>query len=143
MVCAKCAAKSKPTALATPGVKRKAELYHGSSASAAANAKDKSTKSATVGHTGVGKSKLLSKAAKNPYAAYAASCGVCKTKVGSGRTYCHSCAYKQNGESDGESIKDSAVTDYYPACTMCGKSLNSSAAGSKPLTVQGQRFSAK
>ncbi|MAD81571.1 MAG: hypothetical protein CL912_01280 [Deltaproteobacteria bacterium] len=42
-------------------------------------------------------SKLLSKAARNPYATYASSCTTCKQKVDQGRTYCHKCAYKANG----------------------------------------------
>lgn len=44
-------------------------------------------------------SKLLSKAAKNPYAQYASSCKTCKTKTDSGRTYCQRCAYKANVRS--------------------------------------------
>lgn len=98
MVCAKCQKLSKGTSLATPGVKKKSELYHGSPAAS-------SSKSATQGQTGIGKvchhpsprplnsilfysnvgrwiqevkltvrnltqSKLLSKSAKNPYAQY-------------------------------------------------------------------------
>lgn len=98
MVCVKCAAKSNPTSLATPYVKRKSELYYGSSASSSASSKDKSTKSATVGNTGIGKSKLLGKSAKNPYAAYAARCDKCKVKVEQGKKYCQRCAYKSNGE---------------------------------------------
>ncbi|KAG8166243.1 hypothetical protein KVR01_004795 [Diaporthe batatas] len=64
MVCSKCLKLSKGTTLATPGVKKKSEMYHGSPASS-------SSKSATLGQTGIGKSKLLSKNAKNPYAQYA------------------------------------------------------------------------
>lgn len=48
MVCAKCQKLSKGTSLATPGVKRKSELYHGSPAAS-------SSKSATQGQTGIGK----------------------------------------------------------------------------------------
>ena len=99
MVCAKCAAKAKPTALATPSVKKKYEMYAGSTASAAAKASDKATRSATVGNTGVGKSKLLSKSAKNPYAAYSASCEKCKVKIDQGKRFCQTCAYKNNSMS--------------------------------------------
>lgn len=80
MVCSRCQKLAKGTALATPAVKKKSEMYHGSSAS-----------KPTLGQTGVGKvladslihslischlinasqSKLLSKSAKNPYAQYA------------------------------------------------------------------------
>lgn len=112
MVCAKCQKTLKKTELATPSIKRKNEIYHGSSASS-----DKSRTSATT--TGVGKvlstlddeapkiadqicpqqSKLLSKNAKNPYAAYSSSCESCKTKVDRGYKLCHKCAYKAgNGD---------------------------------------------
>lgn len=115
MVCTKCERLAKSTALATPGVKRKSEIYHGSSASTSASGKDKKP-SATLGQNGIGKvlhlniyerkesdantwqSKLLSKAARNPYATYSSSCTTCKTKVDQGKTYCHKCAYKANGE---------------------------------------------
>jgi len=92
MVCSKCAKLTTGTKLATPGVKKKSDMYYGSPATSSA-AGDK--KSATLGQTGVGKvglisllqpvgcqirltnfipplqSKLLSKNAKNPYAQYA------------------------------------------------------------------------
>ena len=42
-------------------------------------------------------SKLLSKSAQNPYAAYASSCDSCKTKVEAGKKYCQRCAYSKNG----------------------------------------------
>lgn len=48
MVCSKCLKLSKGTTLATPGVKKKSEMYHGSPASS-------SSKSATLGQTGIGK----------------------------------------------------------------------------------------
>lgn len=59
MVCTKCQKKLKTTELATPGVKRKNEMYYGSpsttlgggSAAGAGSAKGKST----LGATGVGK----------------------------------------------------------------------------------------
>lgn len=93
MVCAKCAKLTSATKLATPSVVRKSELYHGSSASSS----HKASNSATQGPSGIGKSKLLSKSAKNPYAAYAASCEKCKVKVELGKRYCQKCAYKENG----------------------------------------------
>jgi hypothetical protein len=43
-------------------------------------------------------SKLLSKAAKNPYAQYSSSCTRCKTKISQGHTYCNQCAYRADGE---------------------------------------------
>ncbi|PSK51831.1 hypothetical protein B9Z65_3098 [Elsinoe australis] len=62
MVCAKCQRLSKSTTkLATPEVKKKSELYHGNSTAAGI-----SKKGSTLGATGVSKSKLLSKSAKNP-----------------------------------------------------------------------------
>lgn len=99
MVCAKCQKKVKDTKLATPEVKKKNEMYYGS----AAGSSTKSTgggkgAGATLGNTGVSKSKLLSKSAKNPYAAYSSSCDGCKTKVDSGKKYCQRCAYQKNGE---------------------------------------------
>lgn len=96
MVCTKCAAKQKPTSLATPAVKRKTEHYYGSAASNSTSADNKATKSSTTGNTGIGKSKLLGKSAKNPYAAYSSSCDKCKTKVSQGHKFCHACAYKDN-----------------------------------------------
>lgn len=48
MVCSKCQKLSKGTTLATPGVKKKTEMYHGSPAAS-------SSKSATQGQTGIGK----------------------------------------------------------------------------------------
>ncbi|MCJ1446827.1 MAG: hypothetical protein MMC23_007334 [Stictis urceolatum] len=121
MVCAKCQKAQSQTQLATPGVKRKNELYYGSPSAGATSAKGKP--SATLGQTGIGKSKLLSKAAKNPYAAFASNCKTCKAKVEQGRTYCQKCAYKTN------------------ACAMCGKSQSRAAKG-QPV-VEGQKFSAK
>lgn len=112
MVCAKCQKLSKSTTLATPAVKKKSEMYYGSPAGSSKSG-DKKT-SATLGNNGIGKvrftiysvlsiansspkSKLLSKAARNPYATYSSSCTTCKTKIDTGRTYCQKCAYKANG----------------------------------------------
>lgn len=96
MVCAKCQSLKK-TELATPVVKRKNEMYLGSPT--AERSKSSSSSSATLGPSGIGKSKLLSKGAKNPYAAYASSCETCKVKVAQGHKYCQRCAYKKsNGE---------------------------------------------
>lgn len=96
MVCTKCQKLGKGnTSLATPSVKKKSEIYHGSSASASSSSAG-ATKSATLGQTGVGKSKLLSKAAKNPYAQYASACGKCKKRVAQGHTFCQACAYKDH-----------------------------------------------
>merc|ERR1711964_719151 len=78
---------------------------------------------ATLGNNGIGKSKLLSKAARNPYATYASSCTTCKQKVDQGRTYCHKCAYKAN------------------ACAMCGKT-NSKSTTAAPV-IAGQKFTLK
>lgn len=119
MVCAKCQSKLKKTTLATPDVKKKNEMYLGSGTSAAGTAKGK----ATLGNTGISKSKALSKAAKNPYAAYSANCDDCKTKIDAGKKLCHRCAYRSN------------------KCAICGKS-EAGTSGKAPL-VQGQRFSAK
>lgn len=97
MVCAKCLKATKRTELATPGVKRKNDAYMGSSM--ADKSKSSSSSSATAGSAGIGKSKLLSKSARNPYAAYSSSCETCKTKVAQGYRYCQRCAYKaSNGK---------------------------------------------
>ncbi|PLB37028.1 cysteine-rich PDZ-binding protein [Aspergillus candidus] len=125
MVCSKCAKKLKSTQLATPDVKRRSEMYYGSS-STNTGSNDKTKGKATLGSTGIGKNKLLSAKAKNPYAAYASSCSQCKTKTEQGRKFCQRCAYQKN------------------ACPMCGKSLAEKAAtatakGQKPV-VQGQKF---
>ncbi|KAJ5584968.1 uncharacterized protein N7459_004768 [Penicillium hispanicum] len=122
MVCAKCQKKLKSTELVTPGVKRKNDMYYGSPASTVGGGS--ATGKSTLGATGVGKNKLLSSKAKNPYAAYASSCDLCKTKVEQGKKYCQSCAYKKN------------------ACPMCGKSLAGKVSKDQPL-VQGQKSSSK
>ncbi|KAH8751477.1 microtubule-associated protein CRIPT-domain-containing protein [Hyaloscypha finlandica] len=121
MVCAKCAKLSKSTTLATPGVKKKSEMYYGSPAGSSKT--DKTKTSATLGNNGIGKSKLLSKSARNPYASYSSSCTTCKTKVDQGRTYCQKCAYKAN------------------ACAMCGKA-NSKSTAAAPV-IAGQKFTLK
>ena len=51
MVCAKCQKLNKTT-LATPGVKKKSEMYYGSAASSSSSSEKKS---ATVGQTGISK----------------------------------------------------------------------------------------
>ncbi|PYI18127.1 hypothetical protein BO86DRAFT_328102 [Aspergillus japonicus CBS 114.51] len=130
MVCAKCQKKLKQTELATPGVKRKSEMYYGSpSSSLGSGSSSTGTSSAdkskpTLGNTGIGKSKLLSAKAKNPYAAYSSSCEMCKTKTEQGRKYCQRCAYQKN------------------SCPMCGKSLAKGVAKGQPV-VQGQKFNLK
>ncbi|KAK3379845.1 cript family protein [Lasiosphaeria ovina] len=123
MVCGKCAKLAKTT-LATPSVKKKSEMYYGSSASSSASASGDKKTSATLGQSGVSKSKLLSKAAKNPLAQYSSSCGRCKTKISQGYTYCHTCAYRDN------------------SCTMCGKSNSKGKTPAAPF-VSGQKFSLK
>ncbi|KAF7117981.1 hypothetical protein CNMCM5793_007350 [Aspergillus hiratsukae] len=135
MVCAKCQKKLKSTELATPGVKRKSEMYYGSPAAtlgggggagagAGAGPATGTKSKPTLGNTGIGKSKLLSSKAKNPYAAYSSSCELCKTKTEQGRKYCQRCAYQKN------------------ACPMCGKSLAGKAGKDQPV-VQGQKFNLK
>lgn len=54
MVCTKCQ-KLQTTTLATPGVKRKDEMYYGAPAGSKAANNDKSKPSATIGSTGIGK----------------------------------------------------------------------------------------
>ncbi|TVY14123.1 Cysteine-rich PDZ-binding protein [Lachnellula arida] len=122
MVCGKCQKLSKSTTLATPGVKKKNDMYYGSPAGSSSKSGDK-TKSATIGNNGVGKSKLLSKSARNPYASYSSSCTTCKTKLEQGKTYCQKCAYKAN------------------ACAMCGKA-NSKSTAAAPV-IAGQKFTLK
>jgi len=55
MVCSKCQKLQKKTELATPGVKRKNDLYYGSPATSSSSAGDKSKLSATLGTNGIGK----------------------------------------------------------------------------------------
>ncbi|EAW14553.1 cysteine-rich PDZ-binding protein [Aspergillus clavatus NRRL 1] len=125
MVCSKCQKKLKSTELATPGVKRKSEMYYGSPAtSVGGGGAGAGSKKPTLGNTGVGKSKLLSSKAKNPYAAYSSACEMCKTKTEQGRKYCQRCAYQKN------------------ACPMCGKNLAGKSAKDQPV-VQGQKFNLK
>lgn len=92
MVCAKCQKTLKKTELATPGVKRKNELCL--SSPTVDKSMSKSSSSIAAGSAGIGKSKLLGKSARNPFAAYSSSCETCKTKVAQGYRYCHRCAYK-------------------------------------------------
>ncbi|SPN98505.1 uncharacterized protein DNG_01550 [Cephalotrichum gorgonifer] len=115
MVCSKCQKLTKTT-LATPDVKKKSEIYYGSSTSA----KGLDKKSTTLANAG---SKLLSKSAKNPYAQYSSSCSKCKTKVSQGFSYCQACAYQ----------KDS--------CAMCGKPNKKSKKGAP--VIAGQKFNLK
>ncbi|KAK3391946.1 microtubule-associated protein CRIPT-domain-containing protein [Sordaria brevicollis] len=125
MVCAKCAKKEK-TSLVTPGVKKKSEMYYGSPAAAGSSSSSSASgpkKSATLGNTGVVKSKLLSKAAQNPYAQYSSTCTRCKAKVSEGHKFCNKCAYRAN------------------SCAICGKPNKATTAGA-PL-VNGQKFTLK
>lgn len=56
MVCAKCQKKLKTTELATPGVKRKNEMYYGSPSTAVGGGSAGASKGkSTLGSTGVGK----------------------------------------------------------------------------------------
>jgi hypothetical protein len=128
MVCAKCQKLNKTT-LATPGVKKKSEMYYGStaastSASSSSSATDSNKRSATLGQNGISKSKLLSKAAKNPYA-----------------QYCHNCAFKADCGYYRSFIMFSyqADTDYV-ACAICGKANKKK---SDVPVVNGQRFTLK
>jgi len=58
MVCAKCQKLNKTT-LATPGVKKKAEMYYGSAASASSSASAPGAKkSATLGQSGISKVRI-------------------------------------------------------------------------------------
>lgn len=114
MVCSKCQKLTRKTTLATPEVKKKSEIYHGSSTTSKGAEKGSTLSSAGVSkvctarlYPDVGRafvngvfvqSKLLSKSAKNPYAQYSSSCTKCKTKVSQGYTYCQSCAYQKDCE---------------------------------------------
>ena len=118
MVCASCSRKLKPTTLATSTVTRKSDTL----ASSGISYTSKPSASAS-GPSGIGKSKLLSKAAKNPYAAYSASCEKCHVKVSQGYKFCHKCSYKAN------------------ACAGCGKKEKKPAGDAG--VVEGMRFSAK
>jgi cysteine-rich PDZ-binding protein len=61
MVCGKCQKLSKSTTLATPGVKKKNDMYYGSPAGSSSSSKSgEKTKSATLGNNGVGKVRLSS-----------------------------------------------------------------------------------
>ena len=53
MVCSKCQKKLKSTELATPGVKRKSEMYYGSPATSSGAGAGASKP--TLGNTGIGK----------------------------------------------------------------------------------------
>ena len=57
MVCIKCQKVQKKTELATPGVKRKNDMYYGSPATSVPSGSSvgKNKTSATLGHNGVGK----------------------------------------------------------------------------------------
>ncbi|EAS28219.3 cript family protein [Coccidioides immitis RS] len=128
MVCSRCQKKLQKTELATPAVKRKNDMFYGSTLSTlggGGGGGDSKRPSGTSGYAGVTKNKLLSSKAKNPYAAYSSSCDACKTKIESGRKYCQRCAYSKN------------------ACAMCGKSLSTTKSTQKQPVIQGQKFTAK
>ncbi|MCJ1383025.1 hypothetical protein MMC17_006138 [Xylographa soralifera] len=55
MVCAKCQKTLQKTELATPGVKRKNDIYYGSPTASASSSAGRSKTSATLGNTGIGK----------------------------------------------------------------------------------------
>lgn len=55
MVCAKCQKLSKTTTLATPGVKKKNDMYYGSPSGSSSKSGDKTKTSATMGNNGIGK----------------------------------------------------------------------------------------
>lgn len=56
MVCTKCQKKLKSTELATPGVKRKNDMYYGSpSTTLGGSSAAKGTSKSTLGNTGIGK----------------------------------------------------------------------------------------
>lgn len=59
MVCTKCQKKIQKTELATPGVKKKSEMYYGSPSTSVGGggdaSKSKPGSSATMGSTGIGK----------------------------------------------------------------------------------------
>jgi hypothetical protein len=57
MVCGKCQKLAKSTTLATPGVKKKNDMYYGSPAGSSSSSKsgDKTKTSATLGNNGIGK----------------------------------------------------------------------------------------
>jgi hypothetical protein len=77
--------------------------------------------------TGIGKSKLLSSSAKNPYAAYSATCtGVdCVTKIESGRKFCNKCAYRLQ------------------SCAICGKKEKKDGAATGVPKVEGAKYTLK
>ncbi|PNS18291.1 hypothetical protein CAC42_7660 [Sphaceloma murrayae] len=128
MVCAKCSRLAAKTKLATPEVKTKNTTSSSSSSSFTTGSagSSKGSSSSTLGQNGVGKSKLLSKAAKNPYATYASNCGGCSRQVESGRKYCQRCAYGKQ------------------VCAVCGKKLAGGDAGSsKAPVISGQKYTQK
>ena len=96
---------------------------------------------------GIGKSKLLSKAAKNPYAAYSSSCEKYRRKIDQGHRLCHSCAHKAGDGMYLKSCLDSEMqlTTITPkACAVCGKTSNALVETKDGgLVVTGQRFSSK
>lgn len=59
MVCGKCQKKIKKNELATPGVKRKGEMYYGSPAATVGGGGDASKSKPTLGNSGVGKVSVL------------------------------------------------------------------------------------
>lgn len=59
MVCSKCQKLLKKTELATPGVKRKNDLYYGSPTASSTGAGEKAKSSATQGANGIGKVRIM------------------------------------------------------------------------------------
>jgi hypothetical protein len=160
MVCAKCQKLAKSTTtLATPAVKKKSDMYYGSPASSSSAGSVK--KPATLGQTGVTKSKLLSKAAKNPYAQYARSVLLVLysggKEISSNRMLAHVRDARRRCRKDTAIVTNALINrmvgaisrftpkqrdaDGVPACAICGKGNTKKEAAASLVTAQ--KFSLK
>ncbi|MCJ1465509.1 hypothetical protein MMC07_004127 [Pseudocyphellaria aurata] len=166
MVCAKCQKLQKKTELATPGVKRRNEMYYGSPASSTTGASDTSKTSATLGATGIGKvSKPLrshdetktessiftlrasssAKVQRTPTVLILVTAPLARRKQIKGESSVIVVRTRRMVSEKSDELEQHVVAgaDEVSACAMCGKSQSKEASTGKAPIVQGQRFSAK
>ncbi len=157
MVCAKCQKISKTTTLATPGVKKKNDMYYGSPAGSL-NSGDKAKTSATLGQNGIGKASFISVARLCSSTNYIqrASCYRKQQEIHTLHTLAHvlpvkpklikveltaTNAHSQQMVRHSEAKIPNRCAAHNLACAMCGTSHSNAAAAAPVIT--GQKFTLK
>jgi hypothetical protein len=158
MVCAKCQKLSKSTALATPGVKKKSEMYFGSPAGSSKSG-DKTKTSATLGNNGIGKVGPHSFHIDDHRLSvlYRVNCYQNPPKIPTLPTRAHAQHAKRRLNKAGPTARNAhtrqmvcshlylslitCMTDLFLACPMCGKA-NSKSTAAAPV-IAGQKFTLK